>query len=353
MRAAVLQGKTLTVRQMPDPSPLAGQLLVRPLFTGICGSDLSVRKQMAAMADTLPGEAQDQLPVIIPGHEFSAEIVGIAPGTDTRLKTGDIITGLPFTHTHEGPQTIGLSPGHGGGLAELSCIDASRSFRIPDGVPHDLAALTEPLAVGLHAANLASRNRAPNVVIGCGPVGLAVILTLSLQGRGPILAADFSAERRHTAGLLGADIVIDPGKGSAFSHWGDLGLKSYPMSPLLERDFRGLPPGANIFECTGAPGMIDQIIKGAPPHSHIIVAGVCPHEEKLTPLDGILRELTLEFSFAYRPEEFAAALAIIEAEPAKAARLITSRQPLANTEAAFDSLAQSPSEIKILIDPNA
>lgn len=353
MRAAVLQGKTLGIRQMPDPSPLAGQLLVRPLFTGICGSDLSARKQMAAMADTLPPDAQDQLPAIIPGHEFSAEIIGIAPGTETRLKPGDIITGLPFTHTHEGPQTIGLSPAHGGGLAELSCIDASRSFRIPGGVPHDLAALTEPLAVGLHAANLASRNRAPNVVIGCGPVGLAVILSLSLQGRGPILAADFSAERRHAASLLGADILIDPAESSPFERWGDLALQPYPMSPLLARDFRGLPPGANIFECTGAQGMIDQVIKGAPPHSHVIVAGVCPHEEKLTPLDGILRELTLEFSFAYRPEEFAAALAMIEANPDKAARFITSRQPLDQTEAAFDSLASSPREIKILIDPNA
>ena len=353
MRAAVLQGKTLTIREMADPSPLAGQLLVRPIFTGICGSDLSVRKQMAALADTLPPEAQSQLPTIIPGHEFTAEIVGIAPGTETSLKPGDVVTGLPFTHTHEGPQTIGLSPGHGGGLAGLSCIDACRSFKVPEGIPHDLAALTEPLAVGLHAANLASRNRAPNVVIGCGPVGLAVILSLSLQGRGPILAADFSAERRYAAGLLGADIVIDPARESPFDHWGDLGMKTLPMSPLLEREFRGLPRGANIFECTGAPGLIDQVIKGAPPHSHIIVAGVCPHEEKLTPLDGILRELTLEFSFAYRPEEFAAALAMIEAHPDKAARLITSRQPLANTEAAFDSLAKSPSEIKILIDPNA
>ncbi|MFN4183438.1 MAG: zinc-binding dehydrogenase [Hyphomonas sp.] len=353
MRAAVLQGNTIRIRQMPDPSPAEGQLLVRPLFTGICGSDLSARKQMAAMAETLPPEAQDQMPAIIPGHEFSAEIVGIAPGTETRLKPGDVITGLPFTHTHEGPQTIGLSPSHSGGLAELSCIDACRSFRIPAAVPHDLAALTEPLSVGLHAANLASRNRAPNVVIGCGPVGLAVILSLSLQGRGPILAADFSAERRNAAAHLGADILIDPAESSPFERWDDLALKPYPMSPLLKRDFRGLPPGVNIFECTGAKGMIDQIIKGAPPHSHIIVAGVCPHEEKLTPLDGILRELTLEFSFAYRPEEFAAALAMIEAHPEKAARFITSRQPLASTEAAFDSLASSPSEIKILIDPNA
>jgi len=163
MRAATLQGRTFAVRELPDPSPAAGQLLVRPLFTGICGSDLSLRKQLAALADTLPA---DQLPVIIPGHEFSAEIVGIAPGTQTALKVGDLITGLPFTHTHDGPQTIGISPGHGGGLATLSCIDAVRSFRIPDGVPAELAALTEPLSVGLHAAGLANRQKAPNLVIG-------------------------------------------------------------------------------------------------------------------------------------------------------------------------------------------
>lgn len=350
MRAVVLQGEALTVRNLPDPRPVLGQLLVRPLYTGICGSDLSARKQMAALAASLP---PDQLPAIIPGHEFSAEIIGIAPGTETTLRKGDRITGLPFTHTHEGPQTIGLSPGHGGALAELTCIDAVRSFRIPDNVPDDLAALTEPLAVGLHAANLASRNRAPNVVIGCGPVGLSVILALRLAGRGPILAADFSPIRREAAALLGADLVIDPATDSAFTHWDSLAFTPRPMSPLLEREFRGLPPGANIFECTGAPGLIGEVIKGAPPHSHIIVAGVCPHEEKLTPLDGIIRELTLEFSFAYRPEEFAAALALIEKHPDKAARLITSRQPLASTEAAFDALAKNPGEIKILIDPNA
>lgn len=353
MRAATLQGKSLTIRNLPDASPLPGQLLVRPLFTGICGSDLSVRKQMVLLAESMPSDTHDQLPLIIPGHEFSAEIVGIAPGTESTLKTGDIITGLPFTHDHEGPKTIGISPGHGGGLAELTCIDAARSFRIPESIPHDLAALTEPLSVGLHAANLASRNRGPNVVIGCGPVGLSVILSLSLQGRGPILATDISPQRRKAAEALGADIIIDPAEGSALTEWERLAFAPYPMSPLLEREFRGLPPGANIFECTGAQGMLEQVINAAPQHSHIIVAGVCPHEEKIMPATGIVRELTVEFSFAYRPEEFAASLALIEAHPDKAARMITSRQPLANTEAAFDSLASNPSEIKILIDPRA
>lgn len=350
MRAAVLQGNSISIRNLPDPSPAAGQLLVRPVYTGICGSDLSARKQMAALAETRP---PDRLPAIVPGHEFSAQVVGIAPGTETDLREGDLVTGLPFTHTHKGPQSIGLSPLHGGGLAELSCIDAVRSFRVPATVPADLAALTEPLAVGLHAANLASRNAGPNMVVGCGPVGLAVILALTLAGRGPVLAGDFSAERRAAAAALGAGIVLDPATDSPFTRWDELGLKPHPMSPLLARDFRGLPPGANLFECTGASGVIDQILRSAPPHSHVVVAGVCPHEQKLTPLYGILRELTLEFSFAYRPEEFAAALALIEAHPDKVARLITSRQPLANTEAAFDALAKNPSEIKILIDPQA
>jgi len=353
MRAVTLQGSRFSLRTLPDPSPAAGQLLVRPLFTGICGSDLSLRKQMAALAAATPAEAQDQLPELIPGHEFSAEVIGIAPGTQTTLKAGDRITGLPFTHDHDGPQCIGLSPAHSGGLATLSCIDAVRSFRIPDNVPDDLAALTEPLAVGLHAANLASRNTGPNMVIGCGPVGLSVILALKLAGRGPILAADFSAERRATAASLGADIVLDPSTSSPYERWADLGHTPLPMSPLLERDFHGLPAGLNIFECTGAPGVIDQIIRSAPPHAHVVVVGVCPHEEKLTPTDAIIRELTLEFSFAYRPEEFAASLALIAAHPDEAARLITSRQPLASTEAAFDSLAKNPHEIKILINPNA
>lgn len=354
MRAATLQGKSLSIRTLADPVPAAGQLLVRPLFTGICGSDLSQRKQMALLAEQTPPADRHTLPAIIPGHEFSAEIVDIPPGTDTPLKRGDLISALPFTHDHDGtPAAIGLSPDHGGGLAELACVDAVRSFRIPDGIAPDLAALTEPLSVGLHAANLASRNQGPNIIIGCGPVGLSVILALRAQGRGPILAADFSAERRKAAADLGADIVLDPATDSPYERWSDLGFTPHAMSPLLARDFLGLPSGLNIFECTGAPGVIDQITKTAPPHTHIIVVGVCPHEDTLTPYEGIVRELTLEFSFAYRPHEFGEALGLLQSHSELAARLITSRQPLASIEAAFDSLAANPHEIKVLINPHA
>lgn len=350
MRAACLKGGRITVESLPDPQPRPGQILVRPLFNGICGSDLSLRKQMAAAEAEV---AETDLPIIVPGHEFSAEIMDVPKTVETDLRPGDIITALPFTHDHDGPQTIGISPGHQGGLATLSCVDAVRAFKVPEGVAPDLAALTEPLAVGLHASRLASRNKGPNLVIGCGPVGLAVILSLKLDGRRPVIAADFSAERRAVAEAVGADIVIDPARESAFTQWARTDFSPASMSPLLAREFRGLPPGANIFECTGVSGLINEVINSAMPHSHIVVAGVCPHQETITPLEAIVRELTLEFSFAYRPEEFEEALGRVAQHGELVSKLITSRRPLAETEAAFDALAKHPSEIKVLIEPGA
>lgn len=348
MKAACLKGGRIVVETLPDPVPREGQILVRPLFTGICGSDLSLRKQMAAGADEA-GEAA--LPVIVPGHEFSAEVVDVPNTNGSALTPGDIVTALPFTHDHEGPQTIGLSPGHHGGLATLSCVDAIRTFKVPAAVPPDLAALTEPLSVGLHASRLANRQPGPNLVVGCGPVGLAVILSLKLDGRGPVIAADFSAERRDAAEAIGADIVVDPASESPFTQWDRAGFSPSAMSPLLAREFRGLPPGANIFECTGVPGVLGEVVNSAMPHSHIIVAGVCPHQEAITPLEAIVRELSLEFSFAYRPEEFREALSMIGEHGELVSRLITSRRPLEETEAAFDALAKHPHEIKVLIEP--
>ena len=155
--------------------------------------------------------------------------------------------------------------------------------------------------------------------------------------------------RRH---LDGADIVLDPAAESAFTQWEALGFDPQPSSPLLDRSFRGLPPGANIFDCVGVPGLLDQIVKNAPQHSHVITVGVCAHEDKLTPREAIVTELTLEFSFAYRPEEFEASLAAIARDPDRVRPLVTSRLGLEETEAAFDRLAADPQEIKVLIDPH-
>ena len=351
VRAAILQGSKITIETLVDPNPGVGQILVSPLFTGICGSDLHYRARAIAAETDTPEDQRHLLPRIVPGHEFSATVEAIGPETPTDVRPGDRVAGLPFAHHATGFEVIGLSPTRSGGLATLCLLDAERTFRMPDEVPDELGALTEPLAVGLHAANLANRNSGPNLVIGCGPVGLAVIAALLGQGKRPIIAADFSERRRAAAAALGCDVVLDPAEESPFERWDDLGFTASPASPLLERSFRGLPPSANIFDCVGKPGLIDSIIKSAPRHSHVIVVGVCAHEDKLTPREAIVNELTLDFSFAYRPEEFAEALSSIAGDPARARAFVTSTLPLGQTMGAFERLAREPDEIKILINP--
>ena len=107
-------------------------------------------------------------------------------------------------------------------------------IRVPEGLPTDHAALTEPMAVGLHAVRKAqlSGEEVP-LVVGCGPVGLAVIAALKLARVGPVIAADFSPKRRQLALDMGADTVVDPGTDSPYSHWAD-------VATVDERG-RGLP----------------------------------------------------------------------------------------------------------------
>ena len=122
MRAAVLQGRSITIETRPDPSPGPGQLMVAPFFTGICGSDLHWRER--AIADP------SGVPPIVPGHEFSAEFLAAGPGVATHFKPGDRLTALPFTYSAHAPngfEVVGLSPNYSGGLATLSCVNADRA----------------------------------------------------------------------------------------------------------------------------------------------------------------------------------------------------------------------------------
>lgn len=353
MRALTLQGSKFAIEELPDPVPEQGQILVAPFYNGICGSDLHMRTELREAERK--GDKTGAMPKLVLGHEFSSEIVGIAPGTQTDLKVGDRVVGLPFTPLAEPPgfANVGLHERYSGGTGSLCVLDAVRSFRIPDSIPSDLAALTEPLSVGQHAARLAARQKGPNIIIGCGPVGIAVLLALKDQGRGPIIAADFSQERREIASALGADLVIDPAQSSPYEGWHGIEFEPDPISPLLPREFVGTPRGLNIFECTGAPKVFQEIMAKAPAHSHIIYAGVCMHEVKHVPVEATLRELTVEYSFAYTPKDFRSAIDMIKRQADDVSRLITSCVPLARAEQAFDALTGTPKEIKVLLDVRA
>ncbi len=224
MRAAIFRNGEIVVDTMPEPVPGAGQVLVRTLACGICGSDLHARKhahRMVEMAKFFPGrKPMDLSRDVVFGHEFCCEIVDYGPATQRGLKPGSRVCSLPALSTPTGPQGIGYSNDNIGGYAERMLLSEALLLPVPNGLAAEHAALTEPLAVGVHAVAKANvRGDEVPLVIGCGPVGLAVIAALKLKGLHPIVAADYSPARRSLAEKLGADIVVDPALTQPYASW--------------------------------------------------------------------------------------------------------------------------------------
>ncbi len=188
------------------------------------------------------------------------------------------------------------------------------------------AALTEPLAVGIHAVEKAAvRGNEVPLVIGCGPVGLAVIAALKLKGLHPIVAADYSPARRALAAKLGADIVVDPAQSGPYATWADhaaMSAEEKAARPPHQAFLPALKP-ALIFECVGIPGMIQQVFEGAARDARIVVVGVCMESDRSEPMLGIMKELNVQYVLGYTPEEFARSLRLIADGEVDAAAMVT------------------------------
>jgi threonine dehydrogenase-like Zn-dependent dehydrogenase len=343
--AAYTTAAGVEVGEVPEPVPGEGQVLVAPLSSGICGSDLHMADEFAAFGDDAPR--------IVMGHEFCAEILEAAPGSS--FGAGTRVVSVPYADGPDGePEGLGLSMVMPGGFAERCVLQESLLLRVPDGLPSDHAALTEPLAVGVHAV-AAARPQAGDValVIGCGPIGLAVIAALKAGGHGPVIAADFSPARRALAGRLGADVVLDPAESSPYERWAGFGIAEPPPSPLLPDAIPDGGPAGNViaFECVGVPGLIQQVVDGVPRHSRIVVVGVCIKPDQVTPVNAILKEVSLTFVYAYRRREFAYALDLLATGRVDAGALITGTVPLDGVPGAFHDLRNPDRHVKILVHP--
>jgi len=337
MRAAIFRGGDIVVDTMPAPVPGTGQVLVKTLACGICGSDLHAAKhadRMVAVARRTPGRVPMDLGRdIVFGHEFCCEVLDYGPKTGRRLKPGTRVCAMPLMIEADGPKGMGYSNTYVGGYAEQMLLSAPLMLEVPNGLSTEHAALTEPLAVGVHAVEKGALagDEAP-LVVGCGPVGLAVIAALRLKGVRPIVAADFSPKRRELAIKMGADIVVDPAGESPYAR--------------LAADRR-----AAIFECVGVPGLLQQVFEKAPRDARIVVAGVCMEPDTIEPMFAIFKELNLQFVLGYTPEEFARSLRLLADGKVDAEALITSKVGLDGVKGAFEALANPERHTKILVEP--
>jgi len=358
MRAAVMRNRTLVLADVPAPKPGAGEVLVRTLACGICGSDLHALKHADKFVETSRRAGNpfvmDLGRDVVMGHEFCAEIVDHGPETTRALKAGTRVCSRPTLLRPTGPQSIGYSNDNPGGYGEYMRLSEALLLEVPNGLATEDAALTEPMAVGVHAVAKArlEPDDAP-LVIGCGPVGLAVIAALRLRGVRPIVAADFSRRRRELAVAVGADVVVDPTETTAWNSWREAAVyRDASRAPALPPWIPGpaVRP-AVVFECVGVPGVLDQLMAASPRGTRIVVVGVCMEADTIHPMLGISKELNLQFVLGYTPDEFAATLRHIAEGALPTAPLITGHVGLEGVAQAFVDLGSPERHAKILVHP--
>jgi 2-desacetyl-2-hydroxyethyl bacteriochlorophyllide A dehydrogenase len=338
MRAAVLrEGRMVCRDDVPDPVPGPGQVLVGVRSCGICGSDLHFAKHGAAvlslseeMADSLGGGMNVDLSHdIFMGHEFSAEVLEAGPDTDTH-PAGTLVTSIPVLISDQHVEPIVYSNNTLGGYAERMLLSAPLLLPIPNGLDPRHAALTEPMAVGLHAVNKSGVQLGETaLVLGCGPIGIAVIANLRARGVETIVAADFSPKRREVATIMGAHQVLDPAQGSPFD----------TVTPAV------------VFEAVGVPGIIDDVMRRAGHGTRLVVVGVCMQPDTMHPFFAIAKEINVQFVLAYDPNEFADSLRAIAGGDIDVTPVITGDVGLEDVGEAFDDLADPARHCKILVTP--
>lgn len=397
MKAVVCRCGRLEVADLLDPRPGPGQILLNVSRAGICGSDLHLRDHLdhfvgAAAALGAGGVAGGDTGVVF-GHEFSGEVAEYGPDTQRRWKPGALMVAMPICRHGREPHGIGSSPAAPGAYAEQVVVQESVAFPAPNGLSAEHAALTEPMAVGLHAVRRSRiEKRQTAYVIGCGPIGLAVITMLKATGVRTVVASDLSPRRRELAIRCGADVVVDPQAADPFTTgpapprsttvagllklpnapWSvpgaaediNLGfdameaLRRYRLTPWWAL-FRAMhawdkgPTGPVVFECVGVPGMLDRLIADAPLLSRIVVAGSCLEPDRIQPLTAQLKEVDLRFSAGYTPGEFRDALHMIADGKVDPAPFLTATVGLPGVEAAFAALSNPERHAKILIDPRS
>ncbi|MCE3267562.1 MAG: alcohol dehydrogenase [Solirubrobacterales bacterium] len=337
MRAVqVTDEKALAEGEHPDPRPGPGEVEIEVAFCGICGSDLHM----------LPSPAIP--PGTIMGHEFSGRIASVGEGVED-WSPGDRVSVIPGKPCGECPNCLAdrehlcgeaVMRGHGlggrpGAYAERIVVHSDCLFGLPDGVPDEHGALVEPLAVGVHAAELAGLGpEDPAVVLGAGPIGVMCALALRASGVKRVVVVEPGDHRRERIGGLGFTAVALEG-----------------VHDAVIAAFDGELPVA-VLEGAGHPDALGLALELVAPAGIVVAAGVLEEPVPINQVLLIIKEARIQGAFAYRREDFERSIELLESGRIPAAELITEVAPLARAQEMFDELRRPGTEqLKVLLAP--
>lgn len=360
MKAMILRGTDLVVEDVPVPVPGEGQVLAKVLACGICGSDLHAARYMGNMVSTARASrrrswySDEPDAGIVMGHEFVAEIVQAGEGAE-EWAPGTRVTSMPILMDPTSPngmQSIGYSPATPGAYSEYIILSVPLLLRVADHVSNEVAATTEPCAVGLHAVREARmRDNETALVMGAGPIGLMTLIWLKKEGVRYVAVSDPSPERRVLAEKFGADRIINPAEedvAEAMSK--DLFV---PRPGREDMSYGGGPITAApnvVFECVGVPGTLQKAMELVQMKGRVVVVGVCMQQDTITPLLGINKQISLQFVLGYTGQEYAEALAAFTDGSVDTSPLVTRSVSIDDLPAAFNALAD-PRDCKVIVVP--
>ena len=349
MKAAVYHASgDVRIEEREVPKPISGEVLLKVLRSGMCGTDASEYKSGPKMFPT-----QTKHPIsghhgpLILGHEFIGEITAVADGVSD-FKAGDVVAsgaGVSCgqckrckemrTNLCDKYVTLGLN--RDGGMAEYVAVPASTLVKVPAGLSLDAAGIAQPLAVGLHAARRSGvRDGDKVLLIGAGAIGTFVLAGLKKLFKAEITVMDFGGSRLERASRLGADHVVEVGDGAEAEIkriFGDAGIDV-------------------VVEASGAPGQLPFAINLVKRGGTILQVGLPSVKPELDVYKIVLSEINIQTTLAHVCDQDLAPALEILATTTLADELIEGVYPLSEISAQLELLGSGKIQGKVLFDPS-
>lgn len=340
MKASYFLGKgSFEVRQAPELHPGPGEVVIKNMVCGVCGTDVHIFHGEPGSADVNP-------PVVL-GHEYSGEVVEVGEGV-TALKPGDHVTVDPNIYCGEcvycrngkkqlceTMQAVGVT--RDGGFGEYSLVPAAQAFKLGDSVPYEAGAMAEPVACCLHGIDLAGIKAGDRVcIVGGGAIGLIMLQLAKLSGASSLVLSEPNEKRRQVALSLGADAAIDPTAPDAKS--------AYEAA---------LGDGADVvIECVGNNAAVKSAFQLAKKGATIVLFSVPKVEATfdLPLFDVYKKELTIKGSFV-NPDTHERAVRLINSGKLDFTSIITHRFNLDQLPEAI-AMQMSSESIKVVVCPH-
>lgn len=333
MKALVYHGpRDLRLEQVPTPQPGAGEVRLKVLSTGICGSDVH----------GYLGITGRRIPPMVMGHEFAGVVDAAGHGADG-VPVGLKATVQPVNFCGEceyclrGETNLCLRRrffgvmAENGSMAEYLCVPAKLVVPLPEGLSMEQGAMSEAIAVAYGAVRRAGDVSGRSVlVVGAGPIGLFILQMAKALGAGRVTVSDLDENRLKKALELGADDAVNPGRQ-------DLSA--------------ALPGGVEVsFEAVGTTATVAQAISATKSGGTVVWVG---NSHKIVEVDMqsvVTRKISILGSYIYTHREFAEAVELLGRGVIKCAPLISHRFPLEQGPQVFAAMADRPGDyLKVVL----